>query len=311
MSHVFSQLFHLRWRAHNDAVVHVTHGPHALTHIAVYTQGSRELWTTPVERLLDFRRVVTPRFRPGMVLSRRQARPGLQEWCNPHIVLLEKGSLERGLSTVPNRRSQPQSVCHDQQQAQRGGLWCRTVKVVFCPPNVSREACLPAARPAPCSHRCPRCNIRGPCRRMSRVEPAFSLEASASQSGCGSSHTSVPTFHLSLSFRFNFVFFVDCFCLISFVLFFSIFLFSLDTSQPLFLLYPSGYPSFSQFTSAEHRCVTPPVNRILSDTPLQRHCQHLQHHLQWRRWGLHCWSSRDLLHCWSSRDVLVCRRTGA
>ena len=45
------------------------------------------------------------------------------------------------------------------------------------------------------------------------------------------------------------------------------------------------------------------LERYLERHLLQQQCYHSQHHhLQWRRWGLHCWSSRDLL---------VCRRTGA
>ena len=114
--------------AHNHVVVHVTHGPHALTNIAVHTGISCTLDQSE-ELLLDFRRVVTPGGR-----STLQTQRGLEQTpsssksrlsfrgCNPHIVLLEKGSLEKGSSTVPNRHSQSQSLRHDQQQAQRGCL---------------------------------------------------------------------------------------------------------------------------------------------------------------------------------------------
>ena len=123
--------------AHNHVVVHVTHGPHALTNIAVHTGISCTLDQSE-ELLLDFRRVVTPGGRSAL-----QTQHGLEQTpsssksrlsfrgCNPHIVLLEKGSLEKGSSTVPNRHSQSQSLRHDQQQAQRGGLWCRTAKVLL------------------------------------------------------------------------------------------------------------------------------------------------------------------------------------
>ena len=65
MFHVTSQLFHLGGRAHNHAVVQWTHGPHALTHIAVYTWISCTL-DQSVELLLDFRRVVTPGCRSAL-----------------------------------------------------------------------------------------------------------------------------------------------------------------------------------------------------------------------------------------------------
>ena len=59
----------------------------------------------------------------------------------------------------------------------------------------------------------------------------------------------------------------------------------------IFLLTETGSAPISPSRPSRHHGV---LSRILSDTTLQRHCQHLQHHsLQWRRWDWHCWSSRD------------------
>ena len=107
----------------------------------------------------------------------------LWEWCVPEIVLLEKRSLKKGISAVSDFHSHPQSLGHDQQQAQRGRLWWRIVKVLLpgqllfipslqwvspwlrgsrlCPPNVSREAWPPVANPAlHVLSQIPRCTIR-------------------------------------------------------------------------------------------------------------------------------------------------------
>ena len=62
-------------RTHNHLIVHVTHGPHALTHIAVYT-GSRALWRSSLTLVAWWLQAASSPFRPGRVLSSRQARPG-------------------------------------------------------------------------------------------------------------------------------------------------------------------------------------------------------------------------------------------
>ena len=121
-----------------------------------------------------------------MVLSRRQARPGLSSasggGATTHRSSREWG-LEKDLSTVPNRHSQSQCLCHDQQQAHRGELLCHTVKVflpgqlvltpscsesrlgrvivVLVHPTYRERLDPPVANPGPhtppCSRRCPRC----------------------------------------------------------------------------------------------------------------------------------------------------------
>ena len=59
VSHVFRQLAHLSMRTHNHVIVHVTHGPHALTHIAAYTGVSCAL-DQPIALFLDFSCVMAP-----------------------------------------------------------------------------------------------------------------------------------------------------------------------------------------------------------------------------------------------------------
>ena len=152
---------------------------------------------------LDFGCVVAPSGRSALQAWQGLVSPSsssrlhfrFRRWRDPHTRFLKNRSLEEGLSSLQLPRSVPEPELGPTTPA----AWPAVVSHCRSSPVLSALAhtLWPSVSTWLCGNRLcppsvlPKCTIRAPCRRMDHVEPTFSLEAIDSQSGYGSSHTSV------------------------------------------------------------------------------------------------------------------------